>query len=188
MTKHPATFTIISSFWVYRGKKRQQTTILKGYTLSTPKALRKQIAKCGASTIQLAEIPLPKNAECEHMMLCGTTGSGKTNAINHLLEQIRALNQKAIIIDSTGGFVSSFFDSTQDKLLNPFDARTQQWDLWQECREEYDFDEFAESLIPNNKYDSFWTKAGQQLFSAGCAKSTTRSYSQYRSVIKLFVN
>ena len=161
-----ASFTIISSFWVYRGKKRQQTTILKGYTLSTPKALKKQVAKLGASTIQLADIPLPKNAECEHMMLCGTTGSGKTNAINHLLAQIRALNQKAIIIDSTGGFVSSFFDSTQDKLLNPFDARTQQWDLWQECREEYDFDEFAESLIPNNKYDSFWTKAGQQLFSA----------------------
>lgn len=163
-------FTLISCFWVWRGKGRQKTKVLKGYELVKPKALIKRIHKIGASNIRIADISMPFGAECEHMMMTGTTGAGKTNAIHHLLAQIRALNHKAIIIDTNGGFVSRFFNPERDKLLNPFDDRTESWDLWQECREEYDFDEFAQSLIPTDKYDSFWTKAAQQLFSTAALK------------------
>lgn len=69
-----------------------------------------------------------------------------------------------MIIDSSCGFIARFFDQRQDQILNPFDQRSCNWDLWQECRADYDFEEFAESLIPSNQYDQFWTKAAQQLF------------------------
>ena len=156
---------ILSCYWGSRGFKRQKTQILKGYELVTPKALKRKVKKMGGSPIEIGLIPLPLNAECEHMMITGTTGAGKTNAIYSLLKQIRALGHKVIIIDTNTGFTSRFFDAEKDKLINPFDARTKNWDLWKEFQEEYDFDEFSESLIPGESYDKFWTKAAQQLFS-----------------------
>ncbi len=158
-------FFLLSFYWISRGKKRQETQILKGYELVDPKVLRKLIIKRGPSELNVAGIPLPANAECEHMMITGTTGSGKTNAINSLLHQIKKMNHKAIIIDTSGGFVSRFFEPGKDLLLNPFDERTKNWNLWSECNEEYDFDEFSESLIALDSYDKFWTRAAQQLFS-----------------------
>jgi type IV conjugative transfer system coupling protein TraD len=161
---------VFTFYWIKRGSIRQKTKIIKGYQLVTPKVLKKQIKRMGGSKITFAGIPLPLGAESEHIMITGTTGSGKTNAINGLLQQIKLLGQKAIIIDSSGGFVSRFFDPTKDRILNPFDQRSCNWDLWQECNVEYDFEEFSESLIPHNQYDQFWTKAAQQLFSAAAFK------------------
>lgn len=163
-------FVLLSIYWVSRGKERQETKILKGYELVEPKILRKLVIKRGASELNVAGVPLPKNAECEHMMITGTTGAGKTNAINSLLLQIKKLNHKAIIIDTSGGFVSRFYEDKKDLLLNPFDKRTQHWNLWNECNEEYDFDEFSESLINMDSYDKFWTRAAQQLFSTAALK------------------
>lgn len=155
---------LFSMYWIRKGNNFQKTKFVKGYQLVTPDVLSKQIKKLGASPIKLGNIPLPLNSECEHFMISGMPGSGKTNAIHGLLKQIRALNHKAVIIDSSCGFLARFFDPQQDRILNPFDQRSCNWDLWQECRADYDFEEFAESLIPSNQYDQFWTKAAQQLF------------------------
>lgn len=163
-------FVSLSIYWISRGKERQETKIIKGYELVEPKILKKMVISTGASDLNIAGIPLPKNAECEHMMITGTTGAGKTNAINSILSQIRALNHKAIIIDTSGGFVSRFYDQEKDFLLNPFDERTENWNLWSECTEVYDFDEFSESLISLDSYDNFWTRAAQQLFSTTASK------------------
>lgn len=156
---------LFSIYWIRKGNNFQKTKFVKGYQLVAPKLLRKQINKLGASTIKIGDIPLPLNSECEHFMISGMPGSGKTNAIHGLLKQIRTLNHKVVIIDSSCGFVARFFDPKQDQILNPFDQRSCSWDLWQECRADYDFEEFAESLIPSTQYDQFWTKAAQQLFS-----------------------
>ncbi len=156
---------VLSAYWIARGKKKQTMKILKGYELVSPKKLKTLVMKHGASSINIANIPLPKNSECEHIMITGTTGSGKTNAIHSILKQIRLLRHKVIIVDTSGGFASRFYDEKRDKLLNPFDKRSSHWNLWSECIEEYDFDEFAESLIPLDSHDKFWTRAAQQLFS-----------------------
>ena len=176
---------IFSCYWFNRGSSRQKTKILKGYKLVTPNVLKKEINKIGASNIKIADIPLPINAECEHIMIAGMTGSGKTNAIHGLLQQIKALEHKAIIVDTSGGFVSRFFDPKHDQLLNPFDARTSNWDLWEECSHDYEFVEFAESLIPSNQYDPFWTKAAQQVFATAAIQTKNSSE---KSIQKLLQN
>lgn len=160
----------LSFYWVSRGKKRQETQVLKGYQLVKPRTLRKLVLKQGASTLRIADIPLPEKAECEHIMITGTTGAGKTNAIHSLLIQIKQFKHKAIILDTSGGFVTRFFDEEKDLLLNPFDKRTQNWNLWSECNEDYEFDEFAESFIPLDSYDKFWTRSAQQLFATAAVQ------------------
>jgi len=52
-------------------------------------------------------------------------------------------------------------------LLNPFDARSESWNLWQECLEDYHYMEFAETLVPPDQYDKFWVRASQQLLATG---------------------
>ncbi|KJV77194.1 conjugal transfer protein TraD [Orientia tsutsugamushi] len=61
------------------------------------------------------------NSERLHILITGTTGTGKTNMLNELLPQIRLHKDRAIIVDTTGAFTDRFFDSKCDKLLNPFE-------------------------------------------------------------------
>ena len=95
------------------------------------------------------------------MLITGTTGSGKTNAFKHILNQIKG--EKTIILDTTGEFVQKYYNPSQDIILNPFDHRFPGWDLWEECQEIYHYDEIAESLIPQSGNDPFWTNASRIL-------------------------
>ncbi|KJV70444.1 ftsK/SpoIIIE family protein, partial [Orientia tsutsugamushi str. TA716] len=42
-----------------------------------------------ASKIRFGGLPLVKNSERLHILITGTTGTGKTNMLNELLPQIR---------------------------------------------------------------------------------------------------
>lgn len=181
-------FILVSWFSIRSGNKRQETKIIKGYELVSPKKLKRLVNKKGSSNIHINGIPLPRDAECEHILMTGTTGSGKTNALQQLLIQIKALGHKAVIVDTNAGFFSRYYEPFQDKLLNPFDVRSQQWDLWKECVNDYDYDEFAESLIPSDHYDSFWTKAAQQLLSTTLAKMNLNKDKSLDELLTLLLN
>ena len=156
---------LVSWFWVKMGNKKKETQVLSGFECVEPKVLKKRVLKHGASAYTIGEIPLPKNAEFQHMMITGTTGSGKSNLIHQLLQQIRDQGDQAIVIDTTGGIFARFYDETKDILLNPLDARSKKWNLWQEGNQDYILDEIAEALIPEGKsYDQFWTQSARQVF------------------------
>ena len=117
-----------------------------------------------ASHISLMDLPLIKDTETQHMMITGTTGSGKTNAFKHLMNQTR--DQKAVIVDPTGEFLHAYYDPRCDVVMNPFDERFPGWDLFGECREPYRYDEIAESLIPASDHDLFWTQSAKTVLSS----------------------
>ncbi len=152
----------ISCFWVFRGNKRQNTSIIKGFTIVDPRVLKKIVNKLGSSPIHIAHVPMLKNSECQHLMITGTTGTGKSNAINSLLMQIRALGHRAVVLDTTGNFVNDFYQEG-DQLLNPLDQRSRKWNLWQECRDPQDFADLAEVLIPQGSHDPIWTEGPRKL-------------------------
>lgn len=156
---------LVSWFWVKMGNKKKETQVLSGFECVEAKVLKKQILKQGASSYTVGDIPLPKNAEFQHMMITGTTGSGKSNLIHQLLKQIRDQGDQAIVVDTTGGIFARFFEKTNDMLLNPLDARSKKWNLWHEGSQDYSLDEIAEALIPEGKsYDQFWTQSARQVF------------------------
>lgn len=157
---------VVSRFWVWRGKKRQETKIIKGFQLISAKALKSRFKKQTVSDIKINEIPLPFGAECQHMMITGTTGSGKSNAMHSLLLQIRQLGHKAIIVDTTGELVSHFYQSETDHILNALDKRSRSWNLWKECSKKSDYEEIAEFLIPNgSSHEPIWIEGPRTLFS-----------------------
>ena len=156
----------ISWFWVNRGRKGKETKILSGATMVRKQDLLKRIQKKKlAGTVSIAGVPYILDSETEHTLIVGTTGCGKTNAMNELLLQIRKENGKAVIVDTTGSFIQHFYDPTHDILLNPLDDRSAHWNLWKECTEDYLFDNFAESMIPQTGHDPFWANSARTVVS-----------------------
>jgi hypothetical protein len=118
-------------------------------------------------------LPIPQNSEKQHILVTGTTGSGKTNFLNELLPQVKALNGKAIIVDVTGTFVTQFFDPSRDILLNPFDARSANWLPWADCFEEYDYAAIASAIVGEGfSNDPFWDKSAQIIIQEALVKTS----------------
>jgi hypothetical protein len=98
--------------------------------------------------IRLGDAVIPPEFESQHMLFAGTTGSGKTQAINRVLKAVRNRKKRAMIADASGGFLSRFYESG-DLILNPFDQRSVDWSPFAEIRSEYDFARIAKATIPD---------------------------------------
>src|SRR6185437_231557 len=99
----------------------------------------------------LAGIDVPPLDETKHFKLIGTTGSGKSTAIREVLRTALARGDRAVIADPDGAYLEHFYDARRgDEILNPFDPRSVQWDLFAELRAPYDIDQLARALIADS--------------------------------------
>jgi hypothetical protein len=114
----------------------------------------------------LSKIPFPKDTEFLHTIILGSTGTGKTNAILELIDQIRKNGDAAIIYDKMGSYTATYYNSACDIILNPLDARSKSWSLFNEVRRESDYDYLASAFIPEKKSgsDPFWIEAARRVF------------------------
>ncbi|KGS55498.1 type IV secretory system Conjugative DNA transfer family protein [Burkholderia pseudomallei MSHR5613] len=103
--------------------------------------------------LTLAGVPLLRDAEPLHWLLAGSTGAGKTTAIAELLDGIRARGDRCIVCDPNGGYVAQFAEDG-DRLLNPFDARSERWSLFNELRRDFDAERLARSVVPDGQGES----------------------------------
>jgi len=120
----------------------------------------------------LAGVIYPWRLEHSHAMLIGTTGMGKTVAMSDMVAEARARRQRAVIFDLTGAFIEHFHDVSRDVIMNPLDARSPQWSLFDECRSEGEFWAAAEALVPHDGGGEaqFWVIAARALFVEFCLK------------------
>ena len=179
---------LISWFWTRKGSKGQEKEIISGLELVTPKKLTKSVKEFGASHYSIANIPTPKDSEFYHTMVSGTTGAGKSNMLNHLLNQIRANGDQAIVVDTTGTFVSGFFDSDKDILLNPFDTRSTPWNMWREMANSALVKEVCAALIPPvPKRDPFWADTASTVLGECMLHLMDNNEMTYKNLVEMIL-
>jgi hypothetical protein len=152
---------------------------IRGLRLLAPKDHKRQLnggwfqrrlvrhgMKLGASVIG------PRK-ETEHFLITGSPGAGKSTLIRHMLAQIEARGQSAVVIDPDCEFVQEFYDEKRgDVVLNPLDARCPFWSPWLEFREDsftMDAEAMAASLIrtqARNASEEFFRESGRTLIEA----------------------
>lgn len=182
-------FLLACGGWVWRGSRIKVKKILSGTHVVAPKELQKILDKKQlASPFKLGDVSLRVNSETQHLLFCGTTGVGKSNCFNELLPQIRKKNQQAIVIDTTGEFVSRFYREGQDILINPFDSRSLGWNPWIECRTPYHYDEIAHGFIPQTGYDRFWSDSARTVLSEAMNHLMKQGSQDTQQLFELLMN
>jgi len=144
-----------------RKKHQRGTVVREGLSpRSNPDARSAQITLAGR--------PVPVRDETKHFKLIGTTGTGKSTAIQEILGSALARGDRAVVADPDGGYMNRFYDPTRgDVVLNPFDERSVRWDLFAEIKAGYDVDQLARSLIPDHEgADRSWRGYARTFFSA----------------------
>jgi type IV conjugative transfer system coupling protein TraD len=158
------------AFWITcRGYWLRRDRLLSGTYLASQKTLQKKIKQRGhVGDHHLAGIHLADNAWHQHVLVHGSTGTGKSIVLRQLCDQIRARGDKAIVYDQHQGFLPYYYREGKDKLLNPFDNRCVPWDLWHECPIPAQLETLAKALIPSpiQSGDPFWTQAARTVFVA----------------------
>jgi type IV conjugative transfer system coupling protein TraD len=168
-----AFFTSLVFSW--SGWKKAQNRHIRGAKIASIKALKKMMRKKEIlGELNLDGLPLVKDRETSHMLIAGTTGSGKTNALHHLLPQLRS--QKAVIVDLTGELTQRYFDKGQgDVLLSPSAPQSVQWNPWLDSRTLFEYRAFAESFVGEvSKQDPFWSQAASECLAAALEKLSSR--------------
>ena len=106
---------------------------------------------------------MSKKLWARHVFGYGSVGSGKTQWLLGVVQQILERNQKLFLFDVKGDFTSFF---KKPIILCPFDARSYVWDIAKDVRTPSQAAAFAASIIPEDSSGSggkFWTTGAQQL-------------------------
>lgn len=169
-------FTLCITYivWYKFGKITQADRKIKGGKIYNSLEAKKILqSKNRASDFMIGSMPLVKDSETKHLLVTGSTGSGKTNLIHNILSQVKAKNQPAIILDQTGEMIAKYYDATRgDIIFNPFDLRSKNWDFWSDCKEKTDLERFTNILFGFNRKkhnyssDIFWEKSAEVIFTS----------------------
>ncbi|MCW8419977.1 MULTISPECIES: type IV conjugative transfer system coupling protein TraD [Fluoribacter] len=160
----------LAIYFIKRGKAQRANQFIRGSRLEDLDKVKQQIIEEHASSdIRIDGFPLLAGSEVQHLLVHGTVGTGKSQLIMKILDSIRQRGDRVIIYDKGAAFIPHYFDSNKDVILNPFDARCPNWDMWAEAPRDSDFENMAESLIPmHGENDPFWVNAARTVF-ASCA-------------------
>lgn len=110
---------------------------------------------------------LAKRTFHRHLFLVGAPGSGKTQILLGLLDQVYAQNRKALIYDVKGDFTAAYLGL----LVSPWDARSAAWDIGYDLSTRNAASDFAASIIPTESgAGKYWSDAAQMLLT-GCIRA-----------------
>jgi len=159
-------------FFIARGQSLRSERFIRGSGILGAKALAWRLFwQRKASDIKFGKVPIVKGSETQHMLMSGTTGSGKTQLLCSMLDCVRQRGDAAVVYDPTGEFLRAFYREG-DIVLNPLDARSPKWTPWAEMRHPADSIRIASAIIPaaRGNADPFWSTAAQRLL-AGVLQS-----------------
>lgn len=175
----------------FRGEKYKKW--LRGASLTTQKKLAHLTKERKKEQVTIANVPIPSKLETSHFSIAGRTGAGKTNILKEMM--LSALKRRdnidrLIVLDSDGEFVETFYRPGIDYILNPFDARTEGWNFFNEIENDFDYERFAKSVIqPSSSGESEeWNDYGRTLFRAVAKKVAESSQNPTMDLVYEWTN
>lgn len=113
---------------------------------------RQSLVKTGDPLqIKIGGIPIPRWLETTHFLVSGTTGAGKSLAINGLLDTLRARQADRVVMADAGGEAMQRWFMDGDLILNPLDERSANWSPFAEMRDPWDSELLTRSIIPEGE-------------------------------------
>ena len=139
--------------------------------------------------ITVAGMAVPVQDETKHFKLIGTTGTGKSTAIQEILSSALARGDRAVIADPDGGYLRRFYRPERgDVVLNPFDERSVKWDLFAEIKTAHDVEQLARSLIPDHGgQDRSWREYARTFFTSVTRQAHEAGVKQVDELFRLLV-
>lgn len=179
-------FAIIAFIYKTGWNQRQEEHLRGGEVIDAAAATKLLRSSGCASDVTLGGVPIVRDTETSHILVAGTTGSGKTQLLQELLRSIRARGERVICFSPSGDFISAFYREGTDVVLNPFDNRCPRWNLWGDCPNPYDYDALAAALIPNEgKADPFWNNAARKVLSSAAMEFQRRKREDLQALLEI---
>lgn len=108
----------------------------------------------------------PRKIEPQHLLVEGANGTGKTQLLKQLVNQLRERGDTVVIVDLQYDMFNTF-GRQGDVILSPFDERSPGWLPLNEIRRPSDWDALAETLISKGEGNSAeWNAMARAYFSA----------------------
>jgi hypothetical protein len=123
---------------------------LRGTRVVRPSELARSASERGTDQVTLAGVPIPTAVETLHLLVAGSTGSGKSVALRELALSALMRGDRIVVADPNGDMLSKFW-RPGDVILNPHDARGEGWSVFNEIRRDFDFQRYSLSLVPRGK-------------------------------------
>ncbi|STX81702.1 conjugative transfer protein TraD [Legionella busanensis] len=179
----------LAVYFIYRGKEQRRNQFIRGSRIDSRENLIKQIIKNDEqSDIRIDGFPLIRDSEVQHLLIHGTVGTGKSQLIMKIMDALRQRGDRVIVYDKGCTFIPHYYDAHEDVILNPFDERCANWDMWREAPSDSDFENMAESLIPIlDESDSFWNRAARTVFVSSAVKMRHDKDRSLEKLLKLLL-
>lgn len=138
---------------VLRGLKRIETKQMIKVVRRLAVEQAKQFGYSPAYRIALNGVPIPYAAEAQSFFIAGQAGSGKTQAILSLTEQIKNFGETMIFYDRKPDFFPKYYREEKDYLFYPKDERSINFSLLEQISDETVFEDvsfIANAIIPDS--------------------------------------
>ena len=181
---------LLAYYFIRQGRVQTAHQFIRGSCFKEAKDVKKLTLKKGVqSDITIDDFPLIHQSEVQHLLVHGTVGTGKSQLIMKILDALRQRGDRVIIYDKGCAFIPSYFREATDNILNPFDTRCPNWDLWHEAPRDSDLENMAESLIPiSNDADPFWVNAARMVFVQVAARMRGEPNRSIEALLDLLLN
>lgn len=137
----------VEALWKFDGELHQKdidNAIEKGETPPPPfSELQPRFTFAG--------VPLPPYAMQQNLLATGAMGTGKSNVIFDLADQVAAYGLQMICYDRTGEMTQYWYRAGTDSIFCPFDLRHVNWNPFAELENDIDFEVIAYGFKPKAK-------------------------------------
>jgi len=172
-----------------RGARYTPRSIMKTVLIET--ARRESGPEFRSDHIFIGDLPLPIKAEQKHLLILGSTGTGKSVLINQIIAQLTIRQSirphRLVIYDVKGEYISKHYREN-DIIFYPFDQRSTTWSFFNEIRSYQDFDMVAHALFqaPETDKDVYWYDSAGQVFKSGLMCLARAGKRNNRDIIEFF--